>query len=231
MKTVISLTAIGVGITLMTAQPANAAALFICDFDTCSNGVSSPDPNVTFTANDFEGSFQLNSLTIQRGLGNPTSTVVSENANPLINFIDGAAENDFSGTWILGGPILSQNETVFFINQNDPLENGTTGVSDVLHYTYTQDAKGFGHLDGTVISDVTGALSIADLNADGIFATQTVVEAGAYDFSNTNISAAFQSEVPEPTSLALLGSSFAIFGGILRRKRRRAKLNKENRVG
>ena len=99
-----------IGIALLAAQPARAAAVFICDFSVCG----SPDPNITFSANDFEGSFQLNSLTIQSGLNNPTTTLVSENAFPGVNAIDGAAENDFSGTWTLGASIVPENETVFF---------------------------------------------------------------------------------------------------------------------
>ena len=36
-------------ITLMTGQPANAAFLFICDWEGCGT----PDPNVTFSITDF----------------------------------------------------------------------------------------------------------------------------------------------------------------------------------
>ncbi len=79
-----------IGIALLAALPARAAAVFICDAGLppdgiCANGVNSPDPNITFSANDFEGSFQLNSLTIQSGLNNPTTTLVSENAFPGVN--------------------------------------------------------------------------------------------------------------------------------------------------
>ena len=217
------------GIALMAAQPARAAAVFICDAGLpdgiCANGVNSPDPNITISANDFEGSFQLNSVTIQSGLNNPTTTLVSEAAHSGVNVIDGAAENDFSGTWILGDPIVPENETIFFTSKvNDgPLsgettdETGVTGISDVLHYTYTQNSNGFGHLDGTVISDVSGGISIADLNAAGIFATQPFVDenAGPFNFSNTNITALFQSiSVPE-IDAASGGAAIALLLGVL----------------
>ncbi len=213
------------GIAFMAAQPARAAAVFICDAGLppdgiCANGVNSPDPNITISANDFEGSFQLNSVTIQHGLNNPTTTLVSEAAHSGVNVIDGAAENDFSATWILGNPIVNENETVFLtskINDGSTDEPGATGVSDVLHYTYTQDSNGFGHLDGTVISDVSGGISIADLNAAGIFATLPFVDenTGPFNFSNTNITALFQSiSVPE-IDAASGGAAIALLLGVL----------------
>ncbi len=212
------------GIALMAAQPANAAAVFICDAGLpdgiCANGVNSPDPNITISANDFEGSFQLNSLTIQHGLGNPTTTLVTEAAHSGVNVIDGAAENDFSGTWILGAPIVNENETVFFTSKfNDGRgdETGVTGVSDVLHFTYSEDSNGFGHLDGTVISDVSGGISIADLNAAGIFATLPFVDenAGPFNFSNTNITALFQSTSVPEIDAASGGAAIALLLGVL----------------
>ena len=128
-----------------------------------------------------------------------------------------ARRDDFNATWILGGPINAENETVFFVNPLDPAENGTTGVSDVLHYTYTQDSNGFGHLDGFVISDVTGSLSIADLNAASIVATLPFVDEThpeVFDFSNTNITAKFQSDVPE-IDAASGGAAIALLLGVL----------------
>src|SRR5690348_3860584 len=42
-------------LSLVAGQPANAAALFICDLGSpegiCANHVNSPDPNITFSAN------------------------------------------------------------------------------------------------------------------------------------------------------------------------------------
>ncbi len=191
-----------VAMALAASHPASAAFVSIND--------AIPDPNILFSMNDFEEGFQINSLTVQSGLGSPTTATVSELARPGINAIDGAAENDFSAVWILGGPIVPENETVFFTEPGG-------GISDVLHFTYTESG-GHGHLDGSVISDTETPLSVADLNAAGIFASETLSEATAFaggkvfDFSNTNITANFTSDVPEASTWAMLLIGFAGLG-------------------
>lgn len=191
-------------VALAASQPARAAFVSIND--------AVPDPNIAFSLNDFEGGFQINSLIVQEGLHNPKTVTISELATPGITAIDGAAENDFSAVWILGGPIVPENETVFFTEPGG-------GISDVLHFTYTTDAStGRGHLDGSVISDTETPLSVADLDAAGIFATKTLSEATAFaggkafDFSNTNITANFTSDVPEASTWAMLLIGFAGLG-------------------
>lgn len=191
-------------IALAASQPARAAFVSIND--------AVPDPNIVFSLNDFEEGFQINGLTVEEGLRNPKTVTISELAQPGINEIDGAAENDFSAVWILGGPIVPENETVFFTEPGG-------GISDVLHFSYTAASDGVhGHLDGSVISDTEAPLSVADLNAAGIVATKTLSEATAFAggkvfaFSNTNITANFTSDVPEASTWAMLLIGFAGLG-------------------
>ena len=121
MKLLTVISMIGLGVALIAAQPANAAFVGICDADSCPTmGLTSTEPNITFGLNDFEFGFQINSVTVQQGLGNPATVAISEVGAPPMNIIDGAAENDFSAVWILGGSINPENETIFFINPNDP---------------------------------------------------------------------------------------------------------------
>jgi len=211
-------------IVLMAAQPAHAAYLFICDNPAdeygCQGGYVpfSNDPYIAFSANNFEGSFQVNGVVAQVGLNNPTVTYVSENcaAGPCAT---GAQEVDFTGVWVDNGATVPENVTVAFVG-DDPLESGQpctngagmTGVciSDILHYTYST-AGGFGHLDGSLYSDAIGYINTADL-LPGIITPATIwtsEDYNPYDFSNGNITAQFQSGVPEPATLALLGVGLA----------------------
>ena len=204
------------GVSLAASTPASAAFLGICDNAAAEGGcpalnTSSEDPFINFGANDFEGSFQINAAIVQQGLNNPTNTAVSEGAGPNPD------EIDFSGAWLLGGPINAQNETVFFTER-------TGGISDVLHFTYSSDANGFGHLDGFVMSDLEGTIDPAFLSSRGIFATRTVSENHPFDFSNTNITAIFQSGVPEPATWALMVLGIGGIGASLRTARRRQAL-------
>jgi hypothetical protein len=120
-----------------------------------------------FSENDFEGGFELNGTQVQIGLGNPASQTVSENGA----LVDGAAENTFSGSWIAASPIVPVSETIFIT------EPGSALISDVLDFTYSSNPlnANSGELSGFVISDNDSTpMTVADLNAAGIFATATL---------------------------------------------------------
>jgi hypothetical protein len=208
LRTLLTSAALAAGATLAIASQAAAASLVICDDPACGTA----DPGISFSTNDFEGSFQLNGAVVQIGLGSPNSTILRESGaaspNPIVN--------NFSGVWILGGPIAVQNETVFFTEAGG-------GISDVLHYTYTQDSIGRGHLDGFVISDTGSTIDPAFLAGRGIAPTLTVAERGVFRFDNTNISASFQSDVvPEPGAWALMLVGFGGLGAALRMRHQRS---------
>jgi len=147
------------------------------------------EPNIVFTVNDYEGGFVLDGTTIQSGLNNQQSVTVS----------DGTLHT-FSGHWITGGLVPTSGTIAF--------AEGGACCSDILTFAYTAGGLG-GNLTGTFESDLDPSLLPLPAGAT------VVSEATPFVFNNGNITASATSdvpEVPEPATLALLGSALLGFG-------------------
>jgi hypothetical protein len=192
MKTLLTIGFLGIGVAV--AAPAQAASLVICASPLCG----SPSGQTTFSLNDFENAFDVNGGEVQAGLGNPGSTSVPQ----VGSFVDGAAQNTFSGSWIDLGASTPVSATVFFTD--------TSGaISDVLNYNYSASSGGNGSISGFVI---TGALTAADLASVGITPTSTAPERELFTFNNAFITASIQTGVPEPSTWAMMLLGFAGLG-------------------
>jgi hypothetical protein len=147
----------------------------------------------------YEFGFNVNGSQTTIGLGNSATTPVSQTGA----FVDGAAKNTFSGSWIDNGASVPVSATVFF---TDP----SGGISDVFSYTYGPSSGGDGFLSGFMIS---GMLTAADLAAVGITPTATAPEGQLFVFSNAFVRAqVLGSPVPEPSTWAMMMLGFAGLG-------------------
>jgi hypothetical protein len=192
MKTYLTVGLMAVGV-VAAAQPVQAASLAICASTTCG----SPSGSTTFTLNDFSEGFDVNGSQVQIGLDSPASTSVPQEGS----FVDGAAENTFSGSWVDIGQSTPESETVFF--------TGVSGrISDVLNFNYSTDGY-IGTVSGYVI---TGTLTVAGLAAVGITPTAMAPEGKLFTFDNAFITSSIQTAIPEPSTWALMMLGFAGLG-------------------
>lgn len=181
-------------IALVAPRPAGAAALIIND--------ALPDPNIAFSLNDFEGGFFLDGVLVQEGLNNPQTVTVSEG-----DALTGPIVHSFSADWITGALVPTSAVIAFSEGGIPPSE----GVSDILTYTYSPGPLG-GHLVGTFESDLDPGLLPLPPGA-------TVIPGERFDFSNGNITAIATSDLPEPSSLAVIAAGLLGFGMIRRRRK------------
>lgn len=194
MKSLVTIGVAALGLAFTAAQPAQAAFVMICASTTC--GSASGD--TTFNVTDFEEGFDVNGSQVQIGLGSPAHPSVPQAGS----FVDGAAQNTFSGSWIDDGESTPVSATVFFTDASG-------AISDVLSYSFAASSGGLGSLTGFVI---TGMLSAADLAAVGITPTGAAPEGKPFDFSNAFITASVQTGVPEPSTWAMMVLGFAGLG-------------------
>jgi len=190
-------------IALIAPNPANAAAIGINDATT--------EGSIVFSANDFEGGFFVDGTLLQTGVNNLQSRTVSEGT------AGAPITHTFSGTWLTPGGLTPSTQTIAFQEGSTPT---SAGVSDILTLAFSNTTLGgasAGLVTGTFVSDLDPSLLPLPAGAT------VVSEATPFLFSAPFLTGSATSDVdvtvPEPATLALLGS--ALFGfGLLRLRRK-----------
>ena len=185
-------------VLLLAPNPVSAAAISIDD--------TSPAEVITISANDFEFGFSVNGAQIQVGLNNPGSITVPETGTVT-----------FDGTWIAPGGDGTVVRTIYLV-ESPPSATSPPLVSDILRYTATFTGS-LGTIQGTFVSDVNDNLGTLPAGVDP---ADVFVEDGKpvfFDLPFLTGSIISDVNIPEPSSLVLLGLGLVSLVGYRLRKR------------
>ena len=169
------------------------AALFVAFGSTAASGANiaifdTDDPNMSISVDNFQGGFALNNNALfQTGLGHPAATALNEDQFVFL----------FSGTWLTFGQQPDIPHTnVYFVEWQDH-----SMVSDIFQYGVTSSGDS---------STISGSFTSQDIPGypPQTLASAFVEDGSTYTLNLTNFSAtiASDSDVPEPSTMLLLGT-------------------------